>query len=257
MAQAPSIVLVFAASDPTGGAGIQADLLTAASLGCHAVTVLTALTVQDTQGVSRLRALEPDWVTAQAEALLGELRVSAIKIGVVGSAQNAAAIASILASQPEVPVVLDPVLASGRGDSLADAGAAKALRELLLPRVTVATPNTMEARALGGMEAMLGTGCRYVLVTGTHAQTPEVVNALYGREGLVREDRWPRLAGSFHGSGCTLASALAAGLAKGLEVPEAARQAQAYTWQALAAGFRPGSGQWLPDRLFGTRQVPK
>jgi hydroxymethylpyrimidine/phosphomethylpyrimidine kinase len=255
MAQAPPIVLVFAASDPTGGAGIQADIVTAASLGCHAVTALTALTVQDTHGVARLRPLEPDWVAQQAEALLAELRVSAVKLGVIGSAENAAAIGAILGARPELPVVLDPVLASGRGDSLADGAARVALHERLLPCAMVATPNSLEARALGGVAAMLAAGCKYVLLTGAHADTPEVVNTLYGREGLLREDRWPRLAGSFHGSGCTLASALAAGLAKGLGVAQAAREAQEYTWQTLAAGFRPGTGQAIPDRLFRMRRA--
>jgi hydroxymethylpyrimidine/phosphomethylpyrimidine kinase len=98
---------------------------------------------------------------------------------------------------------------------------------------------------------MLGAGCRYVLVTGTHDEGADVVNRLHDASGLVREDRWPRLAGSYHGSGCTLASAIAAALAKGLSIPEAVHDAQEYTWQALAAGFRPGAGQYIPQRFFG------
>jgi hydroxymethylpyrimidine/phosphomethylpyrimidine kinase len=245
---APPLVLSFAAADPTGGAGLQADVLTLAALGCHPLSVLTALTVQDTHGVSRMQALDARLVAEQAQCLLDELRVATFKIGVVASAANAAAIAAILAQHPRVPVVLDPVLASGRGDPLADAAVLAALREHLLPRTTVLTPNTLEARALGGVADCLARGCKYVLLTGTHADTPEVVNTLYGAAGAVREDRWPRLPGSYHGSGCTLASAIAARLAQGDAVPEAVRAAQDFTWRALERGFRPGSGQHLPWR---------
>jgi hydroxymethylpyrimidine/phosphomethylpyrimidine kinase len=144
--------------------------------------------------------------------------------------------------------VLDPVLASGRGDALAAGATLEALRAHVLPRTTVLTPNTLEARALGGVAACLARGCQYVLLTGTHADTPEVVNTLHGAAGVVREDRWPRLPASYHGSGCTLASAIAARLAHGDPVPEAARAAQDYTWHALERGFRPASGQYLPVR---------
>jgi len=181
--------------------------------------------------------------------VLADAPALAIKIGVVGSAANAQAIAELLAAHPQVPVVLDPVLASARGDALGDEGTLQALRSLLLPRATVATPNSIEARALGGAEGLLALGCRYVLVTGTHEPGDEVVNTLYGAGGVVREDRWPRLPGSYHGSGCTLASAIAARLAHGDAVPEAVRRAQDYTWCALKRGYRPGTGQHVPDRL--------
>ena len=244
----PPLVLSFAATDPTGGAGLQADVLTLAALGCHPLSVLTAVTVQDTRGVSRMQALDARLVAEQAERLLAEVAVAAFKIGVVASAANAQAIAAVLAAHPRVPVVLDPVLASGRGDALAGSATLEALRAHLLPRTTVLTPNTLEALALGGVAACLARGCQYVLVTGTHADTPEVVNTLHGAAGVVREDRWPRLPASYHGSGCTLASAIAARLAHGDPVPEAARAAQDYTWHALERGFRPASGQHLPVR---------
>jgi hydroxymethylpyrimidine/phosphomethylpyrimidine kinase len=242
------MVLTFAASDPTGGAGLQADVLTLAALGCHPLSVATAVTVQDTHGVARVAALEAQLVAEQAARLLAELAVAAFKIGVVASAANAQAIAAVLAAHPRVPVVLDPVLASGRGDALADAATRDALREALVPRATVLTPNTLEARALGGVAACLARGCRYVLVTGTHAETPEVVNTLHSAQGVEREDRWPRLPGSYHGSGCTLAAAIAARLAHGDPVPAAVRAAQDYTWRALERGFRPAGGQYLPVR---------
>jgi hydroxymethylpyrimidine/phosphomethylpyrimidine kinase len=246
----PPIVLSFAASDPTGGAGLQADLLTLAALGCHPLSVLTGLTVQDTTGVEHLEAIAADLVTRQASRVLGETKVAAFKVGVLGSADNVRAVAAIAAAHPQVPLVLDPVLASGRGDPLANDAVLKALLELLVPRATVATPNTGEAKRLGGAHHLLELGCRYVLVTGTHEAGAEVTNRLYDSHGLVREDRWRRLPGSFHGSGCTLASAIAAQLAMGRDVPEAARAAQEFTWQALAAGFRSGAGQSLPNRFF-------
>jgi hydroxymethylpyrimidine/phosphomethylpyrimidine kinase len=248
MHSAPPLVLSFAAADPTGGAGLQADVLTLAALGCHPLTVLTAVTVQDTHGVHRVQPLDAWLIAEQAQRLLAELPVAAFKIGVIASAANALAIAAILATHARTPVVLDPVLASGRGDPLADAAVLAALREHLLPRTTVLTPNTLEARALGGVAACLARGCKYVLLTGTHADTPEVVNTLYGPQGALREDRWRRLPGSYHGSGCTLASAIAARLAHGDAVPEAARAAQDFTWRALERGFQPGSGQHLPWR---------
>jgi len=245
------MVLTFAASDPTGGAGLQADLLTLAALGCHPLSVLTGVTVQDTSGVEHLESIAADLVTRQASRVLAETRVAAFKVGVLGSAENVRAVAAIAAAHARVPLVLDPVLASGRGDPLANDAVLKALLELLVPRATVVTPNTVEAAQLGGAKRLLELGCRYVLVTGTHEPGAEVSNKLYDSGGLVREDRWQRLPGSYHGSGCTLASAIAAQLAKGRDVPEAARAAQKFTWQALAAGFRSGAGQSLPNRFFG------
>jgi hydroxymethylpyrimidine/phosphomethylpyrimidine kinase len=254
---APAIVLTFAASDPTGGAGLQADVLTIAAMGCHPLSVLTAFTVQDTSGVESLHAIEAEWVDAQARRVLAEMRVDAFKLGVLGSAQNVAAIAAVLAEHPQVPVVFDPVLASGRGDPLASDGMIDALREMILPQSTVVTPNGPEARRLAEMpdlggcaRKILAAGSEYVLITGTHESTDEVVNTLYDTGGVVREDRWQRLPGSYHGSGCTLASALAAALANGMQVAEAARDAQEYTWHALASGFSPGRGQSIPNRFF-------
>ncbi|HSH07958.1 MAG TPA: hydroxymethylpyrimidine/phosphomethylpyrimidine kinase [Burkholderiales bacterium] len=268
MASLPPIVLSFAASDPTGGAGLQADLLTLASMGCHPLSVVTALTVQDTRGVEALHPIDAEWVSEQARALLEDMRVAAFKLGVLGSAENAAAIADVLEDYPGVPVILDPVIASGRGDSLADDALIDALRSLIVPQSTIMTPNSVEARRLAedeledeGLdlascaERLLAMGCDYVLITGTHELGAEVVNTLYADEGIVRADHWPRLAGSYHGSGCTLASAIAAALANGLPMPEAVRDAQEYTWQALASGFRPGMGQLLPDRFFWAREV--
>src|SRR5690242_3182592 len=142
----PPLVLTFAASDPSSGAGIQADLLTLSSMGCHPLSVITALTVQDTIGVEAMRAVDAEWVADQARALLEDMPVDAFKIGVLGSVENIGVIAEILSDYPDVPLVLDPVLASGRGDELATDEMASALRELLLPHATIVTPNSIEAR---------------------------------------------------------------------------------------------------------------
>jgi hydroxymethylpyrimidine/phosphomethylpyrimidine kinase len=266
---APPIVLTFAASDPSGGAGLQADLLTLASTGCHPLSVVTALTVQDTLGVASVLPIDSEWVADQARQLLEDMPVDAFKIGVLGSVENIAAIAEIVSDYPDIPLILDPVLASGRGDELATADMTRALRELLLPQTTILTPNSTEARRLADVDdegdddppdlaacaaRLIAQGCEYVLVTGTHEPTPKVVNTLYGKDGVVRADTWPRLPGTYHGSGCTLASAIAAMLANGLELGEAVREAQEYTWQTLQKAYRPGMGQWLPDRLFWARE---
>ena len=268
---APPVVLTFAASDPTGGAGVQADLLTLASLGCHPLSVITAITVQDTSGVESVLPIGADWVADQARAVLEDIPVAAFKIGMLGSVEAIAAIAEIIADYPDIPLVLDPVLASGRGDEFAGDEMIAAMIALLLPQATLLTPNSLEARRLvqeidedenGGetpgldecARRLLETGCEYVLITGTHEGTAEVVNTLYGSQGIVRSDAWERLPGSYHGSGCTLASAIAAHLASGISVADAVAGAQEYTWRTLAAGYRPGMGQFIPDRLFWSRE---
>jgi len=260
---APPVVMSLAASDPTCGAGLQADLLTLAAHGCHPLTVVTALTVQDTVGVEALLPLDADWVTAQARNLLEDMPVAAFKLGLLGSVETIAVVAEVLSDYPDTPVVFDPVLASGRGDVFADEDAIAALIELILPLTDILTPNSLEARRLAqelGAETsdlaecarrLIEAGCQHVLVTGTHEPGARVVNTLYGSHGPLRRDAWERLPGSYHGSGCTLASAIAANLAWGLSVQEAVRAAQEYTWHSLAAGFRPGMGQYLPNRLWG------
>lgn len=258
MSFSPPAVLAFSASDPTSGAGLQADLLSIAAMGAHPLCAVTALTVQDSEGVWRVVPIEAELVAEQARRVLADMPVAAFKLGVLGSADAARAVAAVLDEHPRVPVVLDPVLASARGDSLAGEETVAVLRERLLPLATVATPNSVEARHLSPQcgeladcaRALVDLGCRYVLITGTHEATDDVVNRLYDARGEVRADRWPRLPASYHGSGCTLASAIAAALAHGAPVPEAARQAQEFTWRALAAGFRPGKGQHIPNRLF-------
>ena len=262
------MVLVFAASDPSGGAGLQADIMTLASMGCHPLSVVTAVTIQDTTGVDDVSPIDSEWVADQARCVLEDMPVAAFKIGVLGSVETIAAIAEVVSDYPEIPLVLDPVLASGRGDELASEEMVIALRELLVPQTTIITPNSLEARRLAADEndeeddpdlaecaqRLIKSGCEYVLVTGTHENTPQVINTLYGQQGVLRSDNWQRLPGSYHGSGCTLASAIAATIANGLAIGDAVKDAQEYTWQTLKAAFRPGMGQYIPDRLFWARE---
>jgi hydroxymethylpyrimidine/phosphomethylpyrimidine kinase len=265
-APTPPIVLVFAATDPTSGAGLQADILTLASMGCHPLSVVTAITVQDTTGVDQILALDSDWVVEQARNVLEDMPVAAFKIGVLGSVEIISAVAEVVSDYPDVPLILDPVLASGRGDELATDEMVEAMRDLIIPQTTLITPNSIEARRLATAadetdypelpecaRRLIELGCEYVLITGTHENTAQVINILYGAEGVVRSDTWQRLPGSFHGTGCTLAAAVAATIANGLAIPEAIRDAQEFTWQTLKAAFRPGMGQQIPDRLFWAR----
>jgi hydroxymethylpyrimidine/phosphomethylpyrimidine kinase len=269
MTDSPPIVMVFAATDPTGGAGLQADIMTLASMGCHPVSVVTAITVQDTTGVDGVQPIDGEWVADQARCILEDMPVAAFKVGVLGSLEAIAAVAEVVSDYPEIPLILDPVLASGRGDELASEEMLTAIRELLIPQTTIVTPNSIEARRLAADDSdenddpdlaecarrILESGCEYVLITGTHEHGGDVTNTLYNSEGMVRSDSWPRLPGSYHGSGCTLASALAATIANGVDMQEAVRDAQEYTWQSLKLAFRPGMGQHIPDRLFWAREA--
>lgn len=262
----PPIVLTFAPSDPSGGSGLQADLLTLASMGCHPISVVTAITVQDTRGAEALLPVEAEWVADQARALLEDMPVDAFKIGALPSVEVVAAIAEVLADYPDVPLVLDPALAAGRAEPHLTDAALHALSDLLLPQTTIATPNGHELRLLAGEDdeeepsiadcagRLVSAGCEFVLVTGTHEGTREIVNTLYGKGGVVRTDTWARLPGPFKGAGATLSAAIAAMLANGLELAEAVREAQDYTWNALRKGYRPGMGPFLPDRLFWARE---
>lgn len=264
----PPIVLVFAGNDPSGGAGMAADLLSIASLGSHAVPIITALTVQDTASMEDFLVIEPDWVSDQARFILEDMAVSAIKVGVIGSLENLAVIAEIAADYPDIPLILDPVFATGSGNDFVDDEFVGAMRELLLPHTTLLTPNSQEARRLAsddpdeqeGMsldEAALRVrqmGPEFVLITGTHENTAQVTNTLFDRSGRVRADHWERLPGSYHGSGCTLASAVSALLANGMEMSQAVREAQEYTYRTLLQAYRPGMGQLIPDRLYWARK---
>ncbi|MDN0083725.1 hydroxymethylpyrimidine/phosphomethylpyrimidine kinase [Crenobacter sp. SG2305] len=263
----PPVVMSLNGSDPSGGAGIQADILTLASLGCHPLSVITAITAQDSSGVADMLVMDAEWVLDQARLLLEDMRVAAFKVGLIGSIENVAAITELVSDYPDVPLILDPELANAGGHDFADEELLEALRDLLLPQVTVLTPSSLEVRRLASNDPdeedslelsdaarrLTALGCEYVLVTGAHENTRLVTNTLYHGSSVVRADHWERLPTGYHGAGGTLAAAIAGMLASGAQVPEAVREAQEYTWQTLKHAFRPGMGQHIPDRLFWAR----
>ncbi len=262
-------VLVFAGLDPSGGAGIQADIQAIAAMGAHALPIVTTLTVQDNDRVYGITPVDPRIVQQQIVALINKIDVAAIKIGIVGSAAIAELIASCINTlrqkNPQLPVVLDPVLASGHGDDLTKEDAIQIIAPLR-KLATLITPNTLEAQKLTHklihkvteqhtseiqtieqQAVLLMQETPHVLIKGGHVQDASVINRWFSQE-QTRSWSWTRLEGEFHGSGCTLASAIAAGLAQGWSMETSLKQAQTYTQQALESAFAIAAGQLIPQR---------
>jgi hydroxymethylpyrimidine/phosphomethylpyrimidine kinase len=256
IADRPPVVLILAGNDPSGGAGICADTQAVTALGAHPAPVITALTVQDTRDAYAVEPVTTKLVVDQAEAVLADLPVAAIKLGLLGTAELGRAIAALLARHPTLPTVIDPVLHAAGGAALAEAELTEVYQRQLAPRATVLTPNALESRRLAPAEAtpeargraLLAAGASWVLVKGGDEDTPEVHDLLLGGDGNVHPFRAPRLAGRFHGSGCTLASAIAARLAHGDPVPVAVGAAQARVQRWLAGSWALGRGQRIPAR---------
>jgi len=282
-------VLVFSGADPSGGAGIAADIQAITAMGAHPLPVLTALTIQCNNRVHEVVPVQPEILLQQARTLLAAVPVSAVKIGIPGSAENAEAIAQLIGEMrathraaagaapgwaqrlySEPPVVLDPVLRSGNGDALSRGDAVRALAPLL-PLATLITPNGPEAAALAASaplrqagpavwhgtahgdvlshaHALRAMGCAHVLVTGGHDDSLDVVINRWLGPDRQQNWSWPRLHGSFHGSGCTLAAAVAALLALGNTMAQALAKAQNYTQRALASSYAIAPGQRIPQR---------
>ena len=254
------IVLAFSGNDPTGGAGIQADIEAVASMGARVAPVITALTVQDTQNVKYFSATDSKMVSEQARVILEDIPVAAFKIGMVGSLENIDAIHTILHDYRDIPVIVDPIISAGGGMALATEEMALAYSDLLFPLTTLVTPNSNEVRLLAPeadsldscAQELMDDGCEYGLLTGTHEGTEQVINSLYGQHQKIKSCTWDRLHHSYHGSGCTLTSAIAALVAQGYSVPDAVHIAQEYTWDSLFQGYQSGMGQHHPDRFFWT-----
>lgn len=253
-----SCVLVFAGLDPSGGAGIQADIQAISAACAHPLPIVTALTVQDNQHVHAVHPVDPEVLRDQVSVLVDQgTRIDAIKIGIVGSAANAKVIAHVItqlrATNADLPVVLDPVLASGHGDMLSKGDAVQALAPLRT-LATLITPNMPEARALCGVEdidtqaGILLRHTPHVLIKGGHGEGDEIINSWFSMGGR-RDWTWLRLRGEFHGSGCTLASAIAARLALPVPMETALDTAQHYTQRTLASAFSIAPGQQIPDRV--------
>ena len=255
------VVMAISGSDPTGGAGIQADIETLASMGCHTAPVITAVTVQDTQDVKGYVSIDPSLLIQQSRAVLEDIPISVFKIGMLGSVEVVEALHTLLIDYPDIPVVLDPVLIAGGGAELADDEIQDAMATLLFPLTTILTPNSSEARLLAPeadnldacAQELLDKGCEFVLITGTHESTPQVTNILYSNRRQIETFDWDRLPGTYHGSGCTLSSAIAGLLAQGIDPYTAIHEAQEYTWESLKNAYRIGMGQFIPNRLFWAR----
>jgi hydroxymethylpyrimidine/phosphomethylpyrimidine kinase len=260
--QKKQTVLCFSGLDATGGAGIQADIEAIAAQGAHAAPVVTALTVQDTRHVQHFETVQPDIIIQQARAVLEDMPVSAIKIGMVGEIPIAEAIHSILQDYADIPVIYDPVLTAGGGGALATDNLVEAVKNLIIPLCFLLTPNTHELHALareadtdeaGAME-LLSLGSEYVLVTGSHAGTRDIQHYLYGNHRQLHCYSAKRLAHEYHGSGCTLTASIAALIAQGHEISQCIHRAQDYTLQSLQQAQRLGMGQLIPDRFYWHRQ---
>ena len=257
-------VMCFSGMDPTGGAGIQADIETLFSVGCHAVPIVTALTAQNTRNAFSITSTSAALIAQQARAVLEDMPVQCFKIGLVSAMETVEVIHTILKDYENIPVVLDPVVAAGGGYQFSDAEALNAIRSLLIPLTTVLTPNTDEIKQLAPAAASLDAcadelieaGCQHVLLTGTHAKTDGVVNRLYTSHRKATLYNWPRLPDSYHGSGCTLAAAIAGYLAHKLTLRDAIQQAQRFTWEALNHGISMGRGQRIPNRSYWNKQQP-
>ena len=252
------IVLCFSGLDPSGGAGIMADMEAISSQGALCAPIITAATVQDTQDVMSFAPMPADLIIEQARAVLEDMPISVIKIGMVGSAEIAQAIHTILMDYPDIKVVYDPVFSTEKDGALSTPELPSVVRTMLLPHTTILTPNLFEVHQLApGSDTpaaaaigLLESDVDYILLTGTHGKTSDVVHILYSGSRELKRYHYERLPHKYHGSGCTLASSLAALLATSNEIESAVGQALDYTHKTLVHGKRIGMGQFHPNRFF-------
>ena len=250
-------VLVFAGLDPSGGAGVQADIEAINAMGAHALTVITTLTVQDNDRVKAVYPVDAGILREQVRVLCEKFQIAAIKIGIAGNQDNVAVITETIQNlrqqSPDLPVVLDPVLASGHGDALAREDAVVMMRPLQ-SQATLITPNLPEALRLCEGETSIAAQAvqllkrtPHVLIKGGHGDGDTIINTWFSSTH-EQSWQWPRLRGGFHGSGCTLASAIAAGLAKQQDMQNALSRAQSFVHASLANAYAIADGQRIPAR---------
>ncbi len=250
-------ILIIAGSDPTAGAGLQADLKTITALGGYGMTAVTAVTVQDTRQVKKVTPLSADLVAQQIAVCLADMGADAIKLGMLATAEIVQVVAEQLANYPDIPVIADPVLAGTGGGTLLDGPGRRAFMDLLLPRITLLTPNGPEAQILTGLSVgnrqeqeaaahkLTQSGCS-VLLTGGHLPGDPIIDLLVDPSGSVAPFVSRRLTGrGFHGTGCTLTSALSVGIAHGIPHPKAVESALAYLHRAMKGALTLGAGQQL------------
>lgn len=267
--QTSPLILTFGVADPVGAVGIQADLAACAAMGCHGLSVITGLLISDTARIEDIQLIDADWVADQARLILEDMPVAAFKVGTVGSIESISVIAEIVSDYPDIPLILDPFL-TGLPEQAIDADdTVTAMRELLIPQTTLLLLSAVELTRLAETwrepaaddtlmaDAMhlIAAGCEYVFVTGTPGDVHEVANCLFNESGLVRQDKWQRLPGTFTGAGGTLSATAAAMLANGLDVPEAVFEAQEFVIAAIAHAQRLGMGKLIPDRYFWARET--
>ena len=250
------IVLVIAGHDPSGGAGIQADIESIVNAGCHAVTVITSLTAQNTDKVANIFSQDPGFFRKQIKLIFDDFNISACKIGMISNYELVNVIHEEL-SEIKIPVVLDPIVDSSTGENLTPKKTYERILAALLPLSTIITPNSLEAKRLAGTQdlkiaanKLLNHGAKSVLITGSHEKTDAVINTLYQKDSSPIIYEWERLVGSFHGSGCTLSSRIAANIALGNSLKKAVKDAQEFTWQTLKNGLELGKKQIHPNRFF-------
>jgi hydroxymethylpyrimidine/phosphomethylpyrimidine kinase len=269
------MILTFGASDPVGSIGTTADLATFSAMGCYGLPILTSFLIGDTSQIDDIHALDADLVSDQARTVLEDMVVTACKIGLVGSVENATEIAEIISDYPELPLVLDP-FTSAIPDAESDAeDRLLSIRELLIPQATLLLisavqlsmlaetwkePDLQDMREdipedmIGNAMTLIESGCGYVLVTGTLGQDNSIVNVLLDQSGIIRSDHWQRIAGNYLGAGSTLSAAITALLANGLEMSEAVLEAQEFTFAAIQHAQRLGMGKLIPDRHFWAKE---
>ena len=241
--------------DPSGGAGLQADIQAVTALGGHPLPVLSCLTVQDTRNVYNAAPVDADLIRQQLEALAGDCRIDAVKTGAMGNAAVVGVLADFLDRHSDLPLIVDPVIKAAGGGDLADEALLEAMKKYLFPRAETITPNGVELVSLGASDNeataadnLIRQGCASVLATGGHGTGPTITNALYRPDQAVRQWQIERVGGEYHGTGCTLAAAIAAGRAAGLPLEDAIEQAQRFVAGAINHALAVGQGQPVPDR---------
>jgi hydroxymethylpyrimidine/phosphomethylpyrimidine kinase len=266
--QTSPLILTFGATDPIGAIGIQADLASFAAMGCYGLSVITSILIADTARIEDVQAMDPDWVADQARVVLEDMPVAAFKVGAMAGIETVSVIAEIVSDYPDVPLILDPFLSAMPDQGQDSEDMLVAIRELLIPQTTLflasavelsrfaetwREPSSEDTLAADAMR-IIDMGCEYLFVTGTPGNVHEVANSLFDESGMLRNDSWQRLPGSFSGAGSTLSATIAAMLANGVDVPEAVFEAQEFTHAALTHAHRLGMGKLTPDRYFWARE---
>lgn len=252
------VIMSLSSQDPSGCAGIQADIETSISLGCHCTPIVTALCAQDTRGVKESIAIDTVFLIEQTRAILEDMPVKAIKIGFLANVSQIEAIHTILEDYPQIPVVLNPAVQMACLPSRDAKAALEATKNLLLPRATIACADLVEAHEMAQQgdtidacaQEILEHGVEHLLIAGTQRTPTSYDNSLYNRQGLVRHYSWERLSTFSHGGGATLSASIAAYLGHGLLLKEAVQQGQNFAWHSLASSRRLGMGHCVPNRLF-------